>query len=64
MIEEDYQRRLHHPPGATAQRGIQPLTRVIEKVNRPIARLIDLYSEGLLERGELEPRLQNAKQRL
>jgi site-specific DNA recombinase len=37
---------------------------VIEKVKRSIARLIDLYSEGLLERSELEPRLQSAKQRL
>jgi site-specific DNA recombinase len=63
-IEQEYQRRLHHPPGATAQRSIQPLTRVIEKVKRSIARLIDLYSEGLLERSELEPRLQSAKQRL
>jgi site-specific DNA recombinase len=63
-IEEEYQRRLHDPPGATAQRGIEPLTRVIEKVKRSIARLIDLYSEGLLQRSELEPRLQSAKQRL
>jgi site-specific DNA recombinase len=62
-IEEEYQRRLLDP-GATAQRGIEPLTRVIEKVKRSIARLIDLYSEGLLERSELEPRLQSAKQRL
>jgi site-specific DNA recombinase len=63
-IEEEYQRRLEAPPGATAQRGIEPLTRVIEKVKRSIARLIDLYSDGLLERSELEPRLQSAKQRL
>jgi site-specific DNA recombinase len=62
-IEEEYHRRLHDP-GAAKQRGIEPLTRVIEKVKRSIARLIDLYSEGLLERSELEPRLQSAKQRL
>jgi site-specific DNA recombinase len=63
-IEQEYQRRLDDPPGATTPRGIEPLTRVIEKVKRSIARLIDLYSEGLLERSELEPRLQSAKQRL
>ena len=63
-IEEEYQRRLHDPPGQSVRRGIEPLTRVIEKVKRSIARLIDLYSEGLLDRAELEPRLQSAKQRL
>jgi site-specific DNA recombinase len=63
-IEEEYQRRLNDPPGAINRRGIEPLARVIEKVKRSIARLIDLYSEGLLERSELEPRLQSAKQRL
>jgi site-specific DNA recombinase len=63
-IEEEYQRRLEDSPGANTSRGIEPLTRVMEKVKRTIARLIDLYSEGLLERSELEPRLQSAKQRL
>jgi site-specific DNA recombinase len=63
-IEEEYQRRLHDPPGQGKQRGVEPLTRVIEKVKRSIARLIDLYSEGLLDRAELEPRLQSARQRL
>ena len=37
---------------------------MIEKVKRSIARLIDLYSEGLMDRSELEPRLQSAKERL
>jgi site-specific DNA recombinase len=63
-IEEEYQRRLDEQPGRRAARGIEPLTRVIEKVKRSIARLVDLYSEGLLEKAELEPRLQAAKERL
>ena len=63
-IEKEYQRRLHDPPGTAAPRGLEPLTRLIAKVKRSIARLVDLYSEGLLERNELEPRLQSARQRL
>lgn len=63
-IEEEYQRRLEAKPGQAASRGIEPLTRIIEKVKRSIGRLVDLYSEGLLEKAELEPRLQAAKERL
>jgi site-specific DNA recombinase len=63
-IEEEYQRRLGNKPGPATARGIEPLTRVIEKVKRSIARLVDLYSEGLLEKSELEPRLKAARERL
>ncbi len=63
-IAEEYQRRLNEAPGQTAQRGIEPLTRVIAKVQRSIARLIDLYAEGLLDKRELDPRLKAAHERL
>jgi site-specific DNA recombinase len=62
-IQEEYQRRLANKPGTTT-RGIEPLSRVIDQVKRSIGRLIDLYSEGMLEKHELEPRLQSAKERL
>jgi site-specific DNA recombinase len=62
-IEEEYQRRLQGEP-SPGQRGVEPLTKVIQKVKRTIARLIDAYSEGLLEKGEFEPRLRGAKERL
>jgi site-specific DNA recombinase len=63
-IEEEYRRRLQDPPGQERRPGAQPSTGMIEKVKRSIARLIDLYSDGLVERTELEPRLQQARQRL
>ena len=63
-IEEEYQRRLAQKPGQPVQRGIEPLARVIAKAKRSIGRLIDLYSDGLMEKAELEPRLQAAKERL
>jgi site-specific DNA recombinase len=63
-IEEEYQRRLAHQPGQPTQRGIEPLERIIEKTKRSIGRLVDLYSDGLMDKAELEPRLQAAKERL
>jgi site-specific DNA recombinase len=63
-IEEEYQRRLQSKPGQGWSRGIEPVTRIIAKLKRSISRLVDLYSEGLLEKHELEPRLRAAKERL
>jgi site-specific DNA recombinase len=63
-IEEEYQQRLQDKPGQAEHRGLEPLTRVIAKVKRSISRLIDLYSDGLLDKEELEPRLKAAKERL
>jgi site-specific DNA recombinase len=41
-----------------------PLDKLIQKVKRGIARLIDAYAEGLVEKSEFEPRLQSARERL
>jgi DNA invertase Pin-like site-specific DNA recombinase len=40
------------------------LAGMIERVQRGIARLIDAYEDGLLERPEFEPRIKRAKSRL
>ena len=37
---------------------------MLQKVKRGIARLIDAYSEGLLDKSEFEPRVRRAKERL
>jgi site-specific DNA recombinase len=63
-MEEEYRRRLQSKPGQGSSRGIEPVTRIIAKLKRSISRLVDLYSEGLLEKQELEPRLRAAKERL
>jgi site-specific DNA recombinase len=63
-IEEEYHERLRQKPGQASARGIEPLARVIDKVKRSIGRLIDLYSEGFVDKSELEPRLKSAKERL
>jgi Recombinase zinc beta ribbon domain/Family of unknown function (DUF5678) len=63
-IAEEYERRLQSKPGQGSSRAIEPVTRIIAKLKRSISRLVDLYSEGLLEKQEVEPRLRAAKERL
>src|SRR5205823_3052468 len=63
-VAAEYQRRLQGEEGSTDRRGAEPLAKGIAKVKRTIGRLIDAYSEGLLEKEEFEPRLRAAKERL
>jgi site-specific DNA recombinase len=63
-VEEEYQRRLCGTPVATDTIPVEALTKRLQQVKRAIARLIDAYSEGLLEKNEFEPRLRGAKERL
>jgi site-specific DNA recombinase len=61
-IEREYQRRLKRDP-----RGSQideHLPSRIQKIKRGIARLVDAYEEGLLEKSEFEPRLRRSRDRL
>jgi site-specific DNA recombinase len=61
-IEEEYARRQRGD--ATAPEGVAPLAQVIGQVRKTIARLIDSYSAGLIERAEFEPRIRRARERL
>jgi site-specific DNA recombinase len=61
-LEAEYQRRL-----SGAQEPSSPSANVaarIAQLKRGIARLIDAYSEGLLEKEEFEPKLRQCKERL
>ena len=61
-VERELHRRLDgadDDPQHTAKLKAQ-----IDKVRRGIARLIDAYGEGLLDKSEFEPRIGSAKQRL
>ena len=60
-VEHEYQRRLDGNPGNSE---LDLVRRTITKVKTGIARLIDAYSEGLLEKTEFEPRMRRAKERL
>jgi site-specific DNA recombinase len=63
-IRQEYQRRLEPDESTGTARGVSDLSRVIQHVQRGIARLIDAYEAGLLEREEFEPRIQAARDRL
>jgi site-specific DNA recombinase len=63
-VEEEYQRRLSGETSAKEHKGKEQLDGLIQKVKRGIARLIDAYSEGLLDKSEFEPRIRRAKDRL
>jgi site-specific DNA recombinase len=61
-IEREYHRRLKHN-----KRGSQiddNLPNRIAKIKRGIARLLDAYEEGLLEKNEFEPRIRRSRDRL
>jgi site-specific DNA recombinase len=61
-LEQEYQRRLQAP----GQEGedLAALEVRIVKVRRGVARLIDSYAEGFIEKQEFEPRIRRLRQRL
>lgn len=63
-VAQEYQRRRSKKSGGAAGKSQEVLTKLIQKVKRGIARLIDAYQEGLLNKQEFEPRIQQAKERL
>jgi len=63
-LEEEYRRRLTRSSRAlgtydAAQVGIE-----VSKLRRGIARMIDSYAAGLIEKDEFEPRIKRAKERV
>jgi site-specific DNA recombinase len=63
-LVHEYERRLQvaaHPPAAPDGAA---LDKQIAKLRQGISRLIDSYSEGYLDKGEFEPRIQRFKARL
>ena len=62
-VAEEYQRRLHAPGRATRQ-AQATLEAQVGKLRQGLARLIDSYAEGLIEKHEFEPRITRLRQRL
>ena len=63
MIEE-YQRRLDTLQAHPRQLELDALARQLAKARRAIDRLIDSYTEGLIEKPEFEPRIAELRRRL
>ena len=62
-VAEEYQRRLHTTTAGT-HREQATLEAQLGKVRQGLARLIDSYAEGLLEKHEFEPRITRLRQRI
>jgi site-specific DNA recombinase len=62
-LAEEYQRRLQPDPHAK-QTTLATLEAQLGKLRQGLARLIDSYAEGLLEKSEFEPRLTRLRQRI
>lgn len=63
-IEREYRRRLDNKSKSRRSQTSSSVATVIQRVQRAIARLIDAYEDGLLNRTEFEPRIKSAKDRL
>jgi site-specific DNA recombinase len=61
-LSHEYQRRLLTPDGE--QQSLQVLQTQISRRRKSIARLIDSYTEGYIEKKEFEPRIQRLRQHL
>jgi site-specific DNA recombinase len=61
-LEQEYQRRLQAP--SKEGEDLAALEVRIVKVRRGVARLIDSYAEGFIEKQEFEPRIRRLRQRL
>jgi site-specific DNA recombinase len=62
-LAEEYRRRLHAPARAKWQEQ-RTIEAQLGKLRQGLARLIDSYTEGLIEKHEFEPRLSRLRQRI
>lgn len=62
-LEQEYHRREQEPNNAK-QQNLASLESQISKLRRGMGRLIDSYAEGLIDKGEFEPRITRLKERM
>jgi site-specific DNA recombinase len=62
-VRAEYERRLQGEE-AGPSREVEQINKLINNVNKVISRLIDAYSDGLLDKTEFEPRISTARERL
>jgi site-specific DNA recombinase len=63
-IADEYRRRLNLGDKAHAPPNQDKLQTQTRRVQRQISKLIDAYSEGLIDKNEFEPRIRGARQQL
>jgi site-specific DNA recombinase len=60
-LEQEYRRRLLQAPTSTDQESLE---RQVGRVRQGVTRLIDSYTEGLIDKDEFEPRITRMRERL
>ena len=63
-IEQEYKRRLTGNKKHVRWNSTEQFHTLIKKTKRGIARLLDAYQDGLIDKPEFEPRMRRAKERL
>ena len=61
LLRKEYERRLASPPDSNSHRSLK---KQVATAGRSVDRLIDAYTDGVLDRGEFDPRLERARSRL
>ena len=61
-LTAEYQRRLDQPLPAASE--LTTVETQVHKLRQGLARLIDSYAEGLIDKGEFEPRITRLRQRM
>jgi site-specific DNA recombinase len=62
-VRAEYERRLQEA-GTDPNHEVEPIRKMINHVKKLMARLIDAFGDGLLDKSEFEPRILAARQRL
>src|SRR4051794_9542088 len=62
-VRAEYERRLQGPETGPGHE-VDQINKLINNVKKMISRLIDAYSDGLLDKSEFEPRISTARERL
>jgi site-specific DNA recombinase len=60
LLRKEYERRLAAPDSSDTERSLQ---KQIATAQRTMNRLIDIHTDGLIDRDEFEPRLERARRR-
>ena len=63
-LEQEYRRRLEAPPPDASVADLAAVQAQRSKVRQGLARLIDSYAEGFIDKEEFEPRIARLRQRL
>lgn len=63
-LQQEYERRLRDPGGDARRDDLTSLDTQTRRLRQGMGRLIDSYAEGLIDKGDFEPRITRLKERI